>query len=209
MSPILQEPLPYLEDGLLPHISSNTLSFHYGKHHKAYIEKTNYLMKVHHLEELPLEEVMRRSAEHPDMKSLFENAAQAWNHAFYWRSMKPGGGGKPGAEILNLLKSSFESFEEFKKQFESVAVSHFGSGWIWLVKEKNQLKIVSAHDADNPLIHHQQPLIACDIWEHAYYLDYQNKRAEYVKVFLTHLVNWDFAENQLYFCHDSLSSLGV
>lgn len=194
---ILQEPLPYPENRLSPYISSKTLSFHYGRHHKAYVEKTNHLVKATNLEGLPLEEIIRKSAARPDMKPLFNSAAQAWNHSFYWQSMKPGGGGKPGAEILNLIKSSFGSFEEFKKQFETAAVSHFGSGWVWLIKENSKLKIIETHDADNPLAQDQKPLVTLDVWEHAYYLDCQNERMEYVKAFLDHLVNWTFAESQL------------
>ncbi len=194
---ILQEPLPYPESELAPYISSKTLSFHYGKHHKTYVEKVNHLVKTTNLEGLPLEEIIRKSAGRQDMKPLFNNAAQAWNHSFYWQSMKPRGGGNPGAELLTLIKSSFGSFEELRKQFDMAAISHFGSGWIWLVKEKGQLKIIEAHDADNPLVHDQKPLLALDIWEHAYYLDYQNERAEYVKSYLDHLVNWAFAESNL------------
>lgn len=197
MDTILHEPLPYPENGLAPYISPKTLNLHYGKHHKAYVEKANRLVKATNLEGLPLEEIIRRSAGRPDMKSLFNNAAQAWNHSFYWQSMKPRGGGNPEKALLNLIKSSFGSFEEFRKRFETAATSHFGSGWIWLVKEKGLLKIIETHDADTPLVHNQKPLVALDIWEHAYYLDYQNERAEYVKSYLDHLVNWVFAESQL------------
>ncbi len=194
---IIQDPLPYPENGLSPYISSTTLSYHYGKHHKTYVEKTNGLIKGSDLEGLSLRNIILRAAKRAEMKTLFNNAAQAWNHSFYWESMKPNGGGKPGKDLLELIKSSFGSFEDFKKQFESDATSYFGSGWIWLVQRSGQLKITATHDADNPLTGQDKPLITLDVWEHAYYLDYQNRRAEYVKVFLERLVNWTFAENNL------------
>ncbi len=195
--PMLREPLPYPENALSPYISSKTLSVHYGKHHRAYVERANYFVKGTGLEDLPLEEILRRSADHPKMRYLFNNAAQAWNHSFYWKGMKPRGGGKPGRELLDLIKSSFGSYEEFRLQFEVTAVSHFASGWIWLVKDKDRLKIFETHDADSPLAHDLRPLLTLDIWEHAYYLDYQNERTEYVKAYLDHLVNWAFAESQI------------
>jgi superoxide dismutase, Fe-Mn family len=192
-----QVPLPYSENSLSPYISSKTLSFHYGKHYKAYIEKTNHLLERTGMEDLSLKEIIFQTAGRMGMESLFNNAAQAWNHSFYWKSMKPKGGGKPGGEILKLLKSSFGGFEDFKEQFEAAATSHFGSGWVWLVRKDDQLKIVETHDAENPLVHNEEPLITLDVWEHAYYLDYKNERADYVKAFLDHLVNWGFAEDNL------------
>jgi Fe-Mn family superoxide dismutase len=197
VAPIRQEPLPYPESGLSPYISSKTLSFHYGKHHRTYVEKTNQLVSATNLKDLSLEEIIRRSAGRPDMKPLFTNAAQAWNHSFYWQCMKPKGGGTPGTELLGLIKSSFGSFEEFRQRFETSATSYFASGWVWLVQENGDLKITESHDADNPLVHDQKPLMTLDVWEHAYYLDYQNERKQYVKVFLDHLANWGFAESQL------------
>lgn len=194
---IKHEPLPYSDSGLSPFISSKTLSYHYGKHHKAYVEKTNQLVVGTLYEGLPLEDVILGSVKDIDAKALFNNAAQAWNHSFYWKSMKPGGGGKPGTDLLSLIKKSFGDFEDFREQFLLKATSHFGSGWVWLVKDGAQLKVVDTHDADNPLIHNQKPLMTLDVWEHAYYLDYQNQRVSYVKAFLDHCVDWGFAEDQL------------
>ena len=195
---VRQDPLPYGVSELAPYISSKTLKFHYGKHHKAYVEKTNSLVGGTFLEGLSLPEIILKSANRADLKPIFNNAAQAWNHSFYWRSMKPKGGGKPPEELLKSLKDSFGSFEDFKEKFTAAATSHFGSGWVWLVKEERQLKIVETHDAIDPLVHpNEKPLLTIDVWEHAYYLDYQNQRAEYVKAFLDHLADWGFAESHL------------
>jgi Fe-Mn family superoxide dismutase len=187
-------PLPYKENALEPYISERTLSFHYGKHHKAYVETTNKLSKEKGLTGLSLEYLIRKSAENPDLKPLFNAAAQDWNHTFYWSSMKEKGGGQPTGPLLDLIVKTFGSYADFKKQFIETGTKLFGSGWVWLVVDKdNTLKIIGTKDADLPLIHGQRALLVCDIWEHAYYLDYQNRRKDYVEVFLDHLVNWEFA----------------
>ena len=187
-------PLPYKENALEPYISQRTLSFHYGKHHKGYVETTNKLAKEKGFTGLSLEDLIKKTAQDSDLKPLFNAAAQDWNHTFYWSSMRTKGGGEPKGPLLDLINKSFGSYGEFKKQFIETGTKLFGSGWVWLVVDKdNTLKIVGTKDADLPLIHDQKALLVCDIWEHAYYLDYQNRRKDYVEVFLDHLVNWDFA----------------
>lgn len=191
-------PLPYKENALEPYISERTLSFHYGKHHKGYVETTNKLAEDKGLVGLSLEELIKASAEDPALKPLFNAAAQDWNHTFYWSSMMAKGGGEPKGPLLDLIVKTFGSYDEFKKQFIETGTKLFGSGWVWLVTDKDgTLKILGTKDADLPLIHGQKALLVCDIWEHAYYLDYQNRRKDYVEVFLDHLVNWEFA-NQNY-----------
>lgn len=191
-------PLPYKENALEPYISARTLFFHYGKHHKGYVETTNKLAKEHGLQDLTLEELIKKSANDPALKPLFNAAAQDWNHTFYWSSMKPDGGGKPKGDLLDAITKSFGSFENFKKQFIETGTKLFGSGWVWLVRDQDgRLEILGTSDADLPLIRGQKAILVCDIWEHAYYLDYQNRRKDYVELFLDHLANWDFAEQNL------------
>lgn len=195
---VILPPLPYKENALEPYISERTLSFHYGKHHKGYVETTNKLADDNGLSGLSLEELIRASSKDPALKPLFNAAAQDWNHTFYWSSMMEKGGGEPKGALLNAIVKVFGSYAEFKKQFIETGTKLFGSGWVWLIQDKDgSLKILGTKDADLPLIHGQKALLVCDIWEHAYYLDYQNRRKDYVEVFLDHLVNWDFA-NQNY-----------
>jgi Fe-Mn family superoxide dismutase len=190
-------PLPYSKDALAPYISERTMQFHYDKHHQTYVDTLNKLVKEKGLEG-SLEEIITTSADHPDLKTVFNTAAQDWNHTFYWNSMKKEGGGKPTGTILDLINKTFGSYDEFKKQFIEAGIKQFGSGWVWLVMDSdNTLKIVATGNADLPMIHGQKALLTCDIWEHAYYLDYQNRRKDYVEVFLDHLVNWDFANKNL------------
>ena len=189
--------LPYAQDALEPHYSANTLSFHHGKHHNAYINKTNELVAGTDLDGKSVEEVIA-AAHAAGNKGLFNQSAQIWNHTFFWNSMKPGGGGAPSGELASMIDASFGSLDEFKKQFVASAVGNFGSGWTWLVKEGNSLKIVNTDDADTPLVTDgQTPLFTVDVWEHAYYLDYQNLRPKFVETFLNSLVNWDFAAENL------------
>lgn len=196
--PITIPPLPYAQDALAPYISAQTLMFHYTKHHLGYGDKLNELMKMNGLSDHTLEEVIKKSYHDPLLKSLFNIAAQVWNHSFYWTSMKQNGGGAPTGVIKDLIDKTFGSYETFKKQFIEAGTALFGSGWVWLVQEKDgTLKIVATSNADLPLVHDQKALLTCDIWEHAYYLDYQNRRKDYVEVFLDHLVNWDFANQNL------------
>lgn len=190
-------PLPYAQNALEPHISANTMSFHYGKHHQGYVNNLNKLVANTPLASLPLEQIIRRSAGVAARKGVFNNAAQVWNHSFFWQSMKPEGGGVPKGRLMELIKSSFKSFESFKAAFVAAAGTQFGSGWVWLVQEGDALKVIKTGNADTPVAHGQNALLTCDVWEHAYYLDYQNRRTEFVTIFLEHLVNWDFASEQL------------
>jgi Fe-Mn family superoxide dismutase len=189
--------LPYAQDALEPVISMNTLSFHHGKHHKAYVDKTNELIQSTPLEGKELEEVIKTAASNPAQKELFNNAAQVWNHTFYWNSMKPGGGGVPQGELAKLIERDFGSFNAFKKQFKQAGAAQFGSGWAWLVLDGDKLKITRTANADLPLVHNQKALLTADVWEHAYYLDFQNRRPDYLTAFLDKLVNWEFVEKNL------------
>lgn len=190
--------LPYEKDALEPYISANTLSFHHGKHHQAYVTNLNNLLKDHPLASASLEEVILQSAGKSDMAGIFNNAAQVWNHTFYWHCMKPNGGGMPSDSFKAKLEDAFGSFEKFCDEFKQAAVTQFGSGWAWLVADKDcKLKILKTGNADLPMVHGCVALLTCDVWEHAYYLDYQNRRPDYVDTFLKHLINWDFVESQL------------
>jgi superoxide dismutase, Fe-Mn family len=189
--------LPYAQNALAPVISENTISFHYGKHHQAYVNNTNKMIAGTDLEKTSLEEIIRKTAGRPDQISLFNNAAQVFNHNFYWNSMKPGGGGEPQGKIEEKIKDSFGSYQKFAEAFSNAAASQFGSGWAWLVLDKGKLQVIKTANADTPIVGPAKPLITIDVWEHAYYLDYQNRRADYIKGFLEKLVNWDFAERNL------------
>jgi len=182
-------PLPYADDALEPHISAQTFSFHYGKHHAAYVNNLNGLIEGTDHADASLEEII--AAAGPG--GLYNNAAQVWNHTFYWESMSPNGGGTPSGDLADAIDRSFGSYQAFRDQFTADAVGNFGSGWTWLVKDGDDVAIVKTDDADTPIKHGQVPLLTIDVWEHAYYLDYQNARPAYVAAFLDHLVNWDFA----------------
>jgi len=190
-------PLPYAEDALEPHISAKTLSFHYGKHHKAYVTKLNELTENTDLAKLSLEDVIRKTAGDAAKAGVFNNAAQVWNHTFYWQSMKPGGGGAPKGALAEKITKDFGGFDAFKDAFKTAGATQFGSGWAWLVNEKGTLKVTKTPNADLPLVHGQTALLTMDVWEHAYYLDYQNRRPDYISTFLDKLANWDFAEANL------------
>ncbi len=181
-------PLPYADDALAPHISERTISFHYGKHHASYVEKLNGLIEGTDQADAPLEDIIRSAGP----GGLFNNAAQVWNHTFYWNCMSPDGGGDPTGDLAAAIESSFGSVDDFKEQFKTDATGNFGSGWTWLVREGDGLAIVKTDDADTPLAHGQTALLTIDVWEHAYYLDYQNARPDYVDAFIEHLLNWDF-----------------
>ncbi len=189
-------PLPYKEDALEPYISKKTIEFHYGKHYKAYVDNTNELAGGPALAGLSLEEIISRTAGSADRISIFNNAAQAWNHGFYWKSMQPGGR-KPDERLTKMINDSFHSYDDLMKELQSAAVTQFGSGWAWLVLDQGKLKVTKTSNADNPLVHGQVPLLTVDVWEHAYYLDYQNRRADYVKAVLGNLLNWEFAAANL------------
>jgi superoxide dismutase, Fe-Mn family len=189
--------LPYAESALEPVVSARTISFHYGKHHKAYVDKLNELVAGTSYEQLSLEEIVRKSAGNDKDKAIFNNAAQSWNHDFYWQSMAPKGG-EPSGKIKDALKDSFGGVKEFKEAFAKAAVAQFGSGWAWLVKGKDgKLEIATTSNADTPIAHGKTPLFTADVWEHAYYLDYQNRRPDHVKDWLDKLANWSFAEKNL------------
>ncbi len=189
--------LPYSQDALEPHISANTLSFHYAKHHNAYVVNLNNLVKDTPLADTSLEDIIKETAGDADKAGIFNNAAQIWNHTFYWNSMKPGGGGAPSGDLAAKIDASFGSYEKFKEEFTAAAVTQFGSGWAWLVADGDGLKIVKTGNAETPLTSNATPLMTCDVWEHAYYLDFQNLRPKYVGTFLDHLVNWDFVSANL------------
>jgi Fe-Mn family superoxide dismutase len=196
-APFVLPPLPYAEDSLEPIISANTMSFHYGKHHKAYVDNLNKLITGTEFAGMPLEKIITTTAGKPEHVAIFNNAAQAWNHTFYWKSMRPGGGGEPPAYLLKQIEIYFGSLEACKKELVDTAVSQFGSGWAWLAQEGDKLKVIKTGNADNPLIRKMNPLVTIDVWEHAYYLDYQNRRADYVNGVIDKLINWDFAAGNL------------
>lgn len=190
-------PLPYAEDALAPHISAQTISFHYGKHTKAYYDTVNKMIAEKGLAGLSLEKIFLDAAKSPDGAALFNNAAQAFNHTFYWQGLTPGGAKAPSGKLARLVDQSFGSFDALKKELTAAAVSQFGSGWAWLVREGDALKVVKTSNAENPLQKQQTPLLTIDVWEHAYYLDYQNRRPDYVKAVLENLVNWDIVAAHL------------
>jgi len=189
--------LPYEATALEPHISATTLGFHHGKHHQTYVTNTNNLIKGTDLENASLEEIIKASTNNPDKVGLFNNAAQVWNHTFYWNGMKKGGGGAPTGAIAAKITEDFGSFDAFAEAFKNAGLTQFGSGWAWLVLDAGKLKITKTPNADTPMAHGQKALLTVDVWEHAYYLDYQNKRADYIDIFLKYLVNWDFVNANL------------
>ena len=190
--PISLPELPYEEKALTPHISKETVSFHYGKHHKGYVDKLNAQIQGTEWSKAALEEIIKNSS-----AGVFNNSAQIWNHTFYWNSMSPQGGGSPTGEIGRLIERDFSSFAGFKESFTKAALGHFGSGWAWLVEEGGKLKITSTSDAKTPLTDpKQKPLLTCDVWEHAYYIDYRNARNSYIEAFWN-LIHWEFANQNL------------
>ena len=190
-------PLPYADNALEPVISANTLSFHHGKHHKTYVDNLNNLVKGTEFEGATLEHIVTATAGKADKAPIFNNAAQVWNHTFYWHSMKHNGGGKPTGALGQMVDQAFGSYDEFKKQLSATSVSQFGSGWGWLVVDGGLLKVVKTPNAEVPFTKGQKPLLTIDVWEHAYYLDHQNKRAAYVDALIDKLLNWDFAAANL------------
>jgi len=190
-------PLPWPEDALEPVTSARTISFHYGKHHRAYVDNLNKLVAGTDLENRSLEEVIGAVAGDPAKMGVFNNAAQVWNHSFFWQSMKPGGGGAPSGALAAGIDAAFGGLPAFVEQFKAAAVGRFGSGWAWLVVEGGALKIVSTANAEMPVPPKQTALLTVDVWEHAYYLDYQNRRPDWVQAFFDKLVNWEFAAKNL------------
>ncbi|MGE0086946.1 MAG: superoxide dismutase [Desulfococcaceae bacterium] len=189
--------LPYAENALEPHISGKMISLHYGKHHRGYADKLGKLIAGTSFQGMGLEEIILKTYGKADQADIFNNAAQVFNHNFYWNSMKPGGGGKPGGKIAEKINASFGSYEKFAEEFANTAASRFGSGWAWLVTDGDKLKIMDTANADTPIARGIKPLLTIDVWEHAYYPDYQNRRGDYIKVFTENLINWDYAEKNL------------
>lgn len=190
-------PLPYAENELDPVISANTIGFHYGKHHKGYVDTLNKLIAGTPLAGLSLEKLIVETAGQADKVAIFNNAAQTWNHTFYWCSLRPKGGGEPPAALKQRIEASFGSLDACKKELATAATTQFGSGWVWLVLEAGKLKVVKTGNAETPLTKGVKPLLTIDVWEHAYYLDYQNRRADYVNAVLDKLINWGFASDNL------------
>ena len=189
--------LPYKDDALDPVISARTISFHYGKHHKGYVDNLNKLVAGTKFANLPLEKIIAETTGKADKTAIFNNAAQAWNHAFYWRSLRPKGGGEPSAVLKQKIEASFGSLDACKKELATMAMAQFGSGWAWLVLDGDKIRMVKTGNADTPMTTGIKPLLTIDVWEHAYYLDYQNQRAVYVDAVLDKLINWDFAAENL------------
>ena len=190
--------LPYDQGALEPHISGNTLSFHYGKHHQTYVNNLNNLVKDTPLADKSLEDIIKETAGKADKAGVFNNAAQVWNHTFYWNSMKPNGGGSPSGKLSDAINSAFGSLDKFAEEFSQAAATQFGSGWAWLVSDGGSLKVTKTPNAETPIMSGSaKPLITIDVWEHAYYLDYQNRRPDYIKTWLEKVVNWDFAASNL------------
>lgn len=196
MSIILPD-LPYKKDALEPYISSETLDFHYGKHHNAYVTNLNKFIEGTDLAGKTLEDIIKTTANTADKTGIFNNAAQVFNHTFYWQSMKPGGGSLPEGKIAEKINSDFGSYDNFTKELKNAGLTQFGSGWAWLVLKNDKLKIMKTPNADTPIAHGLKPLLTVDVWEHAYYLDYQNKRNEYLDAFIEELINWEFVNNNL------------
>jgi len=190
-------PLPYPKNALEPHTSAQTLDFHHGKHHQAYVTNLNNLVKGSPLESQSLEDIIRATCTDASKAGVFNNAAQVWNHTFFWNCMKPQGGGHPSGDIARAIDRDLGGLAKFKDDFKAAAVGQFGSGWAWLVADGGKLKITRTPNAVNPLSEGQTALLTCDVWEHAYYLDYQNRRPDFVQAFLDHLVNWDFVAQNL------------
>jgi superoxide dismutase, Fe-Mn family len=194
---IMQPPLPYAENALEPVISAKTIGFHYGKHHKAYVDNLNNLIAETEFEGLQLEDIIKKTAGKPEHAGIFNNAAQVWNHTFFWNSLTANGGGKPSDALMQKIENSFGSFDAFLKEFTKAAKTQFGSGWAWLVLDGNNLKVMKTPNAETPVTMGVTPLLTIDVWEHAYYLDYQNKRPDYITNVLDKLINWEFAANNL------------
>lgn len=195
--PFTLPPLPWAEDALEPHISARTMGFHHGKHHAGYVKKLNAGIDGTELQTASLEHIIQATAGSDAMQGVFNNAAQVYNHTLYWNSMSPQGGGDVPAELAERMTSSFGSVEAFVEQFKAAASGQFGSGWAWLALDGDDLKVVKTSNADTPLAHGMTPLLTIDVWEHAYYLDWQNRRGDYIDAWLEHLVSWDAALNAL------------
>jgi len=189
--------LPYSQDALEPHISARTLEFHHGKHHKAYIDKLNNLIAGTDLGGKTLETIISETSGDESRSAIFNNAAQIWNHSFFWQCLTPNGGGSPTGKLASMIESSFGSLDNLLEELQNAGAAQFGSGWAWLVQKDDGLAVTKTLNADNPLAHGQKALFTIDVWEHAYYLDYQNRRPDYLKTVLSRLINWDFVSSNL------------
>ena len=189
--------LPYANDALAPYMSSETLDFHHGKHHQTYVTNLNNLLKDHELQSSSLEDIVVKTSKDASMAGIFNNAGQHWNHILFWQCMKHNGGGSIPSELEGRLNSDFGSVEQFKEAFIQAGTTQFGSGWAWLAIDNGKLVVTKSPNASNPLVDGMKPILGCDVWEHSYYIDYRNKRPDYLKAFLDSLVNWEFVASQL------------
>lgn len=201
-------PLPFAETDLEPHMSAQTLKLHHGAHHKTYVDTLNTLVAGGPFDGSPLEDIIRSTADaqDPDRRKIFNNAGQHWNHSFFWESLSPSGGGKVRGELARAMERDFGTEADFREELITQGKGHFGSGWLWVVLSRGSLRITTTHDADTPLVHGDTALITCDLWEHAYYLDHQNRRPAFLETWLDHLANWDFAEANFAKARSSQSS---
>ena len=189
--------LPYANDALAPYMSAETLDFHHGKHHQTYVTNLNNLLKDNELQGASLEDIVIKSSKDASMAGIFNNAGQHWNHILFWQCMKPNGGGSIPSELETRLNSDFGSIDQFKEAFIQAGTTQFGSGWAWLAINNGKLVVTKSANASNPLVDGMKPILGCDVWEHSYYIDYRNKRHDYLKAFLDSLVNWEFVASQL------------
>ena len=189
--------LPYTNDALAPYMSAETLDFHHGKHHQTYVTNLNNLLKDNELQGASLEDIVVKSSKDTSMAGIFNNAGQHWNHILFWQCMKPNGGGSIPSELETRLNSDFGSIDQFKEAFIQAGTTQFGSGWAWLAIDNGKLVVTKSANASNPLVEGMKPILGCDVWEHSYYIDYRNKRPDYLKAFLDSLVNWEFVASQL------------
>ena len=189
--------LPYASDALAPYMSSETLDFHHGKHHQTYVTNLNNLVKDSDMQDASLEDIVIKSSKDASMAGIFNNAGQHWNHILFWQCMKPNGGGAMPSELENRISSDFGSVDQFKEAFVQAGTTQFGSGCAWLAIDNGKLVVTKSANASNPLVEGMKPILGCDVWEHSYYIDYRNKRPDYLKAFLDNLVNWEFVSSQL------------
>ena len=189
--------LPYASDALAPYMSSETLDFHHGKHHQTYVTNLNNLVKDSDMQDASLEDIVIKSSKDASMAGIFNNAGQHWNHILFWQCMKPNGGGAIPSELENRINSDFGSVDQFKEAFVQAGTTQFGSGWAWLAIDNGKLVVTKSANASNPLVEGLKPILGCDVWEHSYYIDYRNKRPDYLKAFLDNLVNWEFVSSHL------------
>lgn len=195
--PLTLPDLPYPKNALEPHISARTLEFHHGKHHKAYVDNANKLLAGSGLEKEAPEKIIKEVAADGSKTGIFNNVAQAWNHSFFWNCLKAGGGGRPTGQVAKRIDMDFGSYEKFSEDIKNAGMTQFGSGWAWLVLKEGRLEVIKTANSDTPVAHGIKPLLTIDVWEHAYYLDYQNRRPDFLQAVIDNLINWDFANSNL------------